>query len=66
MAAPTFPCNSCGDPSAVIVSASGECQPCLDGPRAEPVPWFHTDDRASDLPAHMQAWQDEARGEGVR
>ena len=42
-----------------IIEASGEyaCPVC--------APWYATDDRAVDLPLHMQAWQDEAR-EGVR
>ena len=42
-----------------IIEASGEyaCPVC--------APWYTTDDRAVDLPLHMQAWQDEAR-EGVR
>jgi hypothetical protein len=30
---------------------------------AVPAPWFATDDRARDLPAHMQRWEDEARGD---
>lgn len=38
------------------------CQSCGESPCECREPWFATDDRGRDLPAHMERWNAEARG----